>query len=99
MSSAMYVIAALLAVLAPLRTIHVVAYHGDDFGFDAGDDLQVEFSDSESTKLWENKEISAIVGRTFHLVVPKVAFGQNAESYEVRKVCKDKSLGRDEFAA
>lgn len=82
MSSLLYVYAALLAVAATLQPQRVTG--GDDFAFDVADDLEVEFN--ESGKLWDdNKEITAIVGRMFHMVVPKMALGRNVQSYEVRE--------------
>ena len=78
MSSSL-VFAALLAVLAATAA----QSPDEDFGFDVSDEFEVEI-DGGSRKLWNNKEITAYAGKVFHLVIPKEAFGRDAESYEVR---------------
>lgn len=78
--SSLQVLAALLAVL----TISSTSTVDDDFGFELTDDLEVEFAQpmvNVDTRTTPN--ITATVGRLFHVVVAKDVFGADAKGYEV----------------
>lgn len=84
MQSSLRVLATLLAVLASSSTSTV----DDDFGFELVDDFEVEFAQpmvSVDTKTIPN--MTATVGRLFHVVVAKDVFGKDAKGYEVRILC------------
>lgn len=54
---------------------------GGDFAFDLADDLEIEMAAPFPAK----REITAIVGKVLHIVVPKDIFSKDVKGYEVRK--------------
>lgn len=75
----MHFILSLTALLAVLSTSQAA---DEDFAFDISDDLDVEVT-SESSKVWGIPDVTAYVGQTFHLEIPKQVFGNNIQKYEV----------------
>lgn len=72
---------ALLLAAVTLSSL-VFSNHEEDFAFDVSDDLEVELDGGQLRK-WNNKEIVAKVGKTFHLVIPKDAFLGKIDNFEV----------------
>lgn len=77
----------LSALLAALTVFGTLALD-EDFAFDVSDDLEVEFPPDTPKKIWGMTDITATVGRVFHLAIPKDSFGDSVKRYEVRKVFK-----------
>nr|XP_023019898.1 dystroglycan-like [Leptinotarsa decemlineata]XP_023019899.1 dystroglycan-like [Leptinotarsa decemlineata] len=75
-------VAMLLAIAILLAPI--VVADNEDFAFDVADDLQVEFEGGRLLK-WSERELTAYVGRAFHLIVPKEAFEGNVKYFEAKK--------------
>lgn len=80
--SSLFTVAVLLAAVT-LASL-VSSNHEEDFAFDISDDLEVELDGGQLRK-WNNREIVARVGKTFHLVIPKDAFEGTVEKFEVNK--------------
>ncbi|XP_072379675.1 uncharacterized protein [Diabrotica undecimpunctata] len=83
----MYLRSSLVALLLATATFllpSTIADNEEDFAFDVTEDLEIE---SEGDKLvkWNEKDLVAYVGRTFHLVVPKESFKGVVKSFEVKR--------------
>ncbi|XP_018567551.1 dystroglycan isoform X2 [Anoplophora glabripennis] len=74
-----------VVLLAALTLASLVSSnHEEDFGFDISDDLEVELEGGQLRK-WNDREIIAQVGKTFHLAIPKDAFEGKVENLEVKR--------------
>lgn len=78
--SSFRIISTLLAAL----TVYSALALDEDFAFDVSDDLEVEFPpDAAPKKIWGMRDLTAPVGRVFHLAIPKDSFGDAVKTYEV----------------
>ncbi|KAG5886508.1 hypothetical protein JTB14_014691 [Gonioctena quinquepunctata] len=73
-----------LLLVAAIQAPSTVADNEEDFAFDVADDLEVEFEGGRLLK-WSERELTAYVGRAFHLVVPREAFEGNVKNFEAKK--------------
>uniref|UniRef100_A0A6P7FWH0 Dystroglycan 1 n=1 Tax=Diabrotica virgifera virgifera TaxID=50390 RepID=A0A6P7FWH0_DIAVI len=74
----------LLLATATFLLPSTIADNEEDFAFDVTEDLEIEFEGDKLVK-WNEKDLVAYVGRTFHLVVPKESFKGVVKSFEVKR--------------